>query len=113
MLYTFAATGMLATAVVIVGLVLDVRSLDHTRGAYEPPFADFTGPPTDFSQLDQTDTGMAYRGYVVNALIDCRTGMITFEVFRQRIPWRPFSPRAIAIHKPREACRARGFTPAF
>ena len=113
LLYVFAVLGVLGSALFSVGLALDVASFDRTRGGHEPPYTDFTGTPTDFSRLDQTATGMAHRGYVVNILIDCRTGMIAFELFRQQIPFRPFSPRAIAIHRPREACEARGFTPQF
>lgn len=112
-LYTLAVIGGIASVTFGVGLALDISGFDRTRGGYDPPYTDFTGTPTDFSQLDQTATGMAHRGYVVNVLIDCSTGMITFEVFKQRIPWRRFSPRAIAVHRPREACEARGFTPQF
>ena len=109
----FAVVGVIASVVFGVGLALDIASFDPTRGGYEPPYTDFTGTPIDFGQLDQTATGMAYRGYVVNILIDCRTGMITFELFKRQIPWRVFSPRAIAVHQPRQACEARGFTPRF
>jgi hypothetical protein len=112
-LYIFAVVGVIASVVAGVGLALDIGSFDRTRGGYEPPYTDFTGTPIDFSQLDQTATGMAYRGYVVNTLIDCRRGMIAFEVFKRQIRWRAFSPRAIAVHQPREACEARGFTPRF
>jgi hypothetical protein len=41
------------------------------------------------------------------------TGMISFEIYGQVIPFRPFSPRALAVHQPREACIARGFSPTF
>lgn len=112
-LYIFAIVGVIASVMVGVGLALDIGTFDRTRGGYDPPYTDFTGTPIDFAQLDQTATGMAYRGHVINILIDCRTGMITFEVFKRQIPWRPFSPRAIAVHQPRAACEARGFTPRF
>lgn len=58
-------------------------------------------------------TGMARRGHVLNFLVDCTTGMISIEVFKLKIPFRKRSPRALAVHKPREACEARGFQPAF
>ena len=58
-------------------------------------------------------TGLAKRGYVVNVLVDGTTGMISFEVFKQKIDFHPFSDRALVVHKPREAFIAMGFNPEF
>jgi hypothetical protein len=107
-LYTFAATVLF-----IAGLILDVQAFDRTSGGYEPPYTDYTGTPIDWTLADGTATGMAQRGRVMNILIDCSSGMITFEVFKVRIPYRELSPRALAIHQPREACLQRGFSPSF
>ena len=68
---------------------------------------------TDWRTLDTTTAGMSYRGRILNVLIDCTSGMITFEWFGLKIPFRTFSPRALAVHKPREACVQRGFEPGF
>jgi hypothetical protein len=72
-----------------------------------------TGPPIDWSEMDTTRAGMARRGRVMNVLVDCETGMMTVEIFGRQIEWRTFSPRALVVHKPREACRERGFEPRF
>jgi hypothetical protein len=39
--------------------------------------------------------------------------MITFEVAFVSIDYRQVSPRALAVHQPREACEAAGFNPEF
>lgn len=110
---TFAALGALAAVFLVAGLVQDVRSFDGTSGGYEPPYTDYTGEPIDWAMLDITSEGMAHRGHVVNVLINCTSGMMSFELFKVTVPFREFSNRALAVHKPREACAARGFEPAF
>lgn len=110
---TFAAIGLGATILLAAGLALDVMAFDTTAGGYEPPYTDYTGTPIDWSAMDVTPTGMASRGHFVNVLVDCTSGMITLEAFKLQVPFRPLSPRAVAVHKPREACRERGFMPEF
>lgn len=110
---TFAAFGALFAVLLVAGFVQDVRSFDGTSGGYEPPYTNYTGDPIDWARLDVTSEGMAHRGHVVNVLIDCTSGMMSFEVFKVTLPFREFSDRALAVHKPREACEARGFEPAF
>jgi hypothetical protein len=109
----FAGIGVVLTAILVTGLVLDVSNFDRTRGGYSPPYEGWTGEPIDWSQTDVTAQGMARRGYVTTLLVYCTTGMVEVEVFRQRIPFRPLSERAIVVHRPREACVARGFSPRF
>jgi hypothetical protein len=91
--------------------VQDVLYFDGTSGGYEPPYTDYTGEPIDWARLDVTADGMAHHSHVVNVLIDCMSGMMSFEVLKLAV--RAFSDRAHAVHKPREACEARGFMPAF
>lgn len=112
-LYAFALVGIVATLLFAIGLASDLRSFDRTSGGYEPPYTGYTGTPTDWSMMDSTTTGLSYRGRILNVLVDCTTGMITFEWFRLEIPFRKFSPRALVVHKPREACAQRGFEPRF
>ena len=50
--------------------------------------------------MDRTATGLAKRGYVVNVLVDGTTGMISFEVFKQIIDFRPLSDRALVVPEP-------------
>ena len=109
----FFTLGVLLTGILLTGISLDVASFDRTKGGYEAPYTGYTGEPTDWSVADCTAQGMARRGYVVTMLVNCTTGMISVEVFKQEIEFRVFSPRAIAVHKPREACRERGFEPQF
>jgi hypothetical protein len=108
-----AAFGALAAILLVAGFVRDVQSFDRTSGGYEPPFTNYTGEPIDWAALDVTAEGMAHRGHVVNVLIDCTSGMMSFEVFKLEIPFREFSPRALAVHNPRKACQERGFHPTF
>ncbi|TQE99692.1 MAG: hypothetical protein FKY71_07240 [Spiribacter salinus] len=109
----FALIGFVTVLLLGTGVVMDVRSIDQTRGGYEPPYTDFTGEPVRWEQLDTTATGMVHRGHVVDVLIDCSSGMMTFDVFGLEIPWRGFSERALVVHKPRDACKDRGFSPRF
>lgn len=109
----FAFIGLVTVILFVAGIAQDAGNFDRTRGGYEPPYAGFTGEPTDWSVLDRTASGMAWRGRVVNLLVDCTSGMMHFEFYGLAIPFREFSPRAIAVHKPREACVERGFAPRF
>ncbi len=109
----FAVIGMATSAMLIAGLTLDMRAFDQTRGGYEPPYTDYTGTPIDWRRMDTTADGMVYRGHVVDLLLDCRSGMMTVDAFGLEKQWRRLSPRALAVHKPREECRARGFVPQF
>jgi hypothetical protein len=107
------ALGALALAAGLAALVADIRDFDRTRGGYEPPFADVTGEPIDWSTVETTPTGMLRRGRVLDFLADCTSGMIAGRILGVEIPFRPFSDRAIAVHRPREACEERGFLPQF
>jgi hypothetical protein len=109
----FAAIGLVLTTLLIIGIVQDASNFDRTRGGYEPPYVGYTGEPIDWATLDVTANGMAGRGRVINVLVDCTSGMMHFELFGLAIPFREFSPRALAVHKPREACLERGFSPDF
>ena len=109
----FAVLGIVLSGALLVGFVADVRNVDHTSGGYEAPYTDWTGTPIDWSTGSVSATGIRSRGYVFDTLIDCTTGMVSFELFKRRIDYRPVSPRAIAVHKPRGACRERGFEPRF
>jgi hypothetical protein len=107
------AIGVALFVVLIIGFVQDVRSFDRTSGGYEPPYADYTGNPIDWATLEITSEGMVNRGYIVNVRINCTSGMMHFEALGIEVPFRAFSPRALVVHRPREACEERGFSPAF
>ncbi|GAF12482.1 hypothetical protein JCM19046_3710 [Bacillus sp. JCM 19046] len=111
--YGFALIGFVASTLFIGGLVADIRAFDETSGGYEPPYEGVTGDPINFDELDQTNEGIVGRGYSIDILLNCTTGMISFEFFKQRIDFRVASGRALAVHKPQEACEKRGFEPAF
>ena len=97
----------------LAGIAADIRSFDRTRGGYSAPYTDFTGTPIDWSEVETTATGMLRRGWVIDFAADCTSGMITGRFLGLGIPFRPFSERAIAVHRPREACTERGFSPQF
>lgn len=109
----FAGLGLALALLVIIGAALDMASFDGTKGGYEPPYTDYTGEPINWDDCDVTETGMVRRGYVVHTLLHCTSSMISFEIFRQEIPFRKVSERGVVVHKPREACIARGFAPEF
>lgn len=111
--YPFAVIGFAAVVLLTIGLWLDISDFDNTNGGYKAPYEGVTGEPVDWFAMDKTPTGIAKRGYVVNVLVDATTGMITFELFGWKIPFREFSERALVVHKPREAFIALGFDPEF
>ena len=113
MVRAFAIAGAVLLILLVAGILQDAGNFDRTRGGYEPPYVGYTGEPTDWSVLDLTTSGMAWRGRVVNLLVDCTSGMMHFELYGLAVPFREFSSRAIAVHKPREACAERGFEPRF
>lgn len=109
----FAVIGVVSIVGLVCGLALDVRDFDRTTGGYEPPYEGVMGEPIDWASMDLTRTGLVKRGYIVNTHVNGTTGMISFEIFKQMIDFRPLSERAIHVHKPREAFSARGFDPQF
>ncbi|MDH3761045.1 MAG: hypothetical protein OEU50_08680 [Gammaproteobacteria bacterium] len=109
----FALIGLTLGLIIVTGIYLDIRNFDQTKGGYEPPFTGATGASVDWASLDLASSGLAKRGYVINVLVNGTTGMINFEIFKQKFGWRIFSERALIVHKPREALIQRGFTPEF
>ena len=107
--------GTLGAFLVLVGVgaFLDYRNFDQTSGGYDPPYTDWTGTPIDWTETERTSDGFRQNGRVINSRLNCTTGMITFEVVFFSFDFRQVSPRAIAVHKPREACEAEGFNPEF
>jgi hypothetical protein len=108
-----ALVGLGVLTAIAAGFVADARSFDRTSGGYAPPYTDFTGDPIDWSQVDTTSAGMVARGYVIDVVINCSSGMMYFEAAGLSVPFRSFSERALVVHKPREVCLARGFSPEF
>ncbi len=108
-----AVFGVTVVALAVVGIVADYRGFDRTRGGYEPPYTGFTGEPIDWSEAYVTGQGFFDNNYVLDTHVDCTTGMITFDLFGLRFDYRTFSERALAVHRPREACTAAGFAPQF
>ncbi len=109
----FIAVAALLIAMAAAGIVADVSSFDRTRGGYEPPYTDYTGEPVDWTTVETTPSGMRKTGYVMDVTVDCTSGMMHIDVVGVVIPFRKFSPRALVVHKPREACLERGFMPEF
>ena len=114
-LYGLAAIGLLFTLGVVFGVAADYAAFDPTSGGYEPPYENYSGEPLDWeSEAYTTQTGMVKPGYVVDVHLDCRTGMLSFELVNGPVvDFRPLSDRALAVHEPREACQERGFDPEF
>lgn len=109
----FATIGVSLTLLIAIGLYLDVKEMDHTKGGYEAPFVGVTGAPIDWDSMEMSSTGLVRRGYVVDFLVNGTTGMISLEIFGIRFEARKLSERAIVVHKPREAFIRRGFKPQF
>jgi len=107
------AAVVVPVVIFVAGLVADFLSFDRTKGGYEPPYTGYTGQPVDWSTVETTPTGMRKNGYVLDVIVDCTSGMMHFGVLGFEFPFRKFSPRALAVHKPREACAKRGFSPEF
>ena len=103
----------LALAAFAGALAVDVSNVDNTRGGYEPPYEGWTGTPIDWSAGEATDEGFARKGLVLETRVNCATGMLSGVILGMEIEYRKVSPRAIKVHKPREACVERGFSPEF
>lgn len=108
-----AVVGALAISAGVAGFVSDGLQFDRTSGGTEAPYTDWTGTPVDWSAADVTDTGFRQPGRIVSFAANCTTGMVSFEAFGFTYDWQQFSPRALVVHRPREACVAAGFTPQF
>jgi hypothetical protein len=108
-----AVVGLVALTGLTVGAIADVQGFDRTRGGYDPPYEGWTGTPTDWDAADRTTDGFRTPGYVLATTLDCTTGMIAVEAFGASVDFRVVSERAIAVHRPREACERAGFDPEF
>ena len=114
LVHGFMVVGIVLTALLVAGTVADGLGFDRTRGGYGPTYTDYTGEPIDWErEAYVTQKGFFKDGYVIDLYVNCRTGMIGLEVFEQRWDWRELSGRALAVHKPREACERAGFDPEF
>lgn len=111
--YALAVWGFALSLLLVVGFVADIRATDRTSGGYEPPYTGYTGEPIDWEAQDQTNEGLLLRGYVFDWRVDCGTGMISIDMFGGSFDYRELSERAIVVHKPGEACEARGFETGF
>ena len=109
----FAGVGVILTGVLIGGTIADYSRFDRTSGGYEPPYTGWTGTPVDWDAALTSDSGFRYPGVVVDTILDCSTGMVSFEVFGIVIDWRVMSNRALVVHKPVEACESNGFETDF
>ena len=109
----FAVLGFAFIALVVAGFVADFRAFDRTSGGYESPYEGWTGTPIDWNAGDMNADGFVRRGRVLNTLLNCTNGIISFQVYGMQINFRKISERAIKVHKPREACIASGFAPEF
>lgn len=112
-LYTGAA--LVVVLVVLAAIAAyDVFTFDRTSGGTPPDYADFSGDPIDWDSLEVTDDGFKREGYVLDAYLDCTTGMISFRPkIGPRVNYRELSERALHVHRPREACERHGFHPEF
>lgn len=108
-----AAFGAFALVLLVAGVIGDYRSFDRTSGGYEPPYTNWTGTPIDWEEVDRTADGFRLNGRVLSYRLDCTSGTITFELYGLSFDYRTVSERAIAVHRPREACREQGFSPEF
>ena len=113
MRFGLAGIGIVALVLLNLGLWLDYRNFDRTSGGYDPPYTNYSGTTIDWDAAYVSSEGMVRTGYVLNTFVNCTSGMVSFEAYGQKIDWRQLSPRAIAIHQPREACIERGFNPEF
>jgi hypothetical protein len=103
------AIALVATALLTIGTVADIRSFDRTSGGYDYPYAGVTGDPLDWGAMEQTEDGFHQDGHVIDMDYNCRTGMITWNVGPFSRDFRTFSERAIVVHRPQDTCQARGF----
>ena len=87
----FSVIGALSVLFFTIGLVLDIKDFDKTKGGYKPPYIGVTGNSVDWNSMDLTSTGLVKRGYIVNVVVNGTSGMISFEIFKQKIDWRGFS----------------------
>ncbi len=110
---TFAIIGFIFTSLFSYGLYLDIKAMDKTKGGYESPYENVKGEILDWDNMDLTSTGLVQRGHIVNFIVNATTGMISIELFGFSYEARKLSPRAIKVHKPREAFIKRGFSPNF
>ena len=109
----FAVIGFAVTVLFCLALYLDIRAMDRTKGGYQAPYTGVTGETLDWEGMDLTASGVVRRGYVLNFIVNATSGMISLQLLGVEFEARKLSPRAIAVHQPREAFIRLGFTPEF
>lgn len=110
---TFTLIGIVVVIYGLIGLAIDFKSFDQTKGGYEYPYEGWTGKPVNWDSMDITKTGLVKRGYVIDVHVNGTTGMISFGFLWFKRDWRTLSARALKVHKPREAFIRKGFRPHF
>ena len=97
----------------ITGVALDILNINPNKGIFDLPSRGFSGIPISYTEMDQTQMGLVKRGYVLDFHLDCTSGMVTLEVFKQKFLLRQVTKSEIAVHKPRETCILKRFKPKF
>jgi hypothetical protein len=106
----FALIGAVFSLWFVIGFVQDLGEGDETNGGYEYPYTGWTGTPIDYGSWYETEVGFFHRGRVVDQVLNCTTGQLTFRILGAvSIDFRPFSDRAKIVHQPQLACRERSF----
>lgn len=118
-MYTFLKTlfsliGVFSVVILVVVLWIDFSALDPSNGRYPNANGTVTsGAPISFESIDATAEGFAKRGYLLDLLLECRTGRLILELFKWRLDIGKMSEPDVRLHKPQVYCKKRGLTTLF
>ena len=110
----FTLIGILAVLAVGFAFWTDFQRMDPTNNFY--PKGDgkvLRGEPVSFDSIDATPEGFARRGFLMDLLLECRTGRLSLELFQWRLDLGKMSEEDVRLHNPQAACQKRGLQTLF
>ena len=110
----FSLIGLFTVVMLVVALWVDFSAMDPANGHY--PNANGTvsaGEPISFESIDATPEGFAKRGYLLDLLLQCRTGRLSLELFKWHFDIGKMPEPAVRLHNPQLVCKKRGFQILF
>ena len=110
----FTLIGVVAVVLTCLAFWNDLEQMDPANGHY--PKGDgrvLRGEPVSYESIDATSEGFAKRGFLLDLLLECRTGRLKLELFKWRLTIGKMSEEDIQLHNPQAACKKLGLQTLF
>ncbi len=110
----FSLVGLFAVVLMATAFWFDINQMDPGNGHYmKGGEAVLAGESISFESVEATPEGYAKRGFLLDLLLECRTGRLNLELFKWQFNLGKMSESEVQLHKPNIACKKRGLQTLF